>query len=63
MKNRIEAFRRRRKEREKESYIVGVYDNKFITWEEILQARKRREELKYEIYRKYVPFNKKELII
>jgi hypothetical protein len=62
MKGRIKALRRR-KERGKEPFIIGVYDNKFITWEEILQARKRREELTYEIYRKYVPFEKKELII
>jgi hypothetical protein len=30
MKGRIKTPRRRRKERVKEQYIVGVYDNKFI---------------------------------
>jgi hypothetical protein len=62
MKDRIKALRRRKK-RGKEPFIIGVYDKKFIRSEEIIQARKRREELTYEIYRKYIPFKKKELII
>jgi hypothetical protein len=63
MKSRIKALKRRRKSRGKELYIVSAHANKFIRWEEILQARKRREELIYEIYSKYVPLKKKELII
>lgn len=63
-KKRTKARSRRgREEREKEPYIIGVYDNNLILCEEIFQTRKERGELTYEIYGKYIHFKKKEVII
>jgi hypothetical protein len=55
--------RKRRKERGNEPFIIGIYNGKFITWEEIIQVRKEREEKAYEIYVENVSFKKKEIII